>query len=818
MEETILEQTPKHDKQVIPTPISEEMKKAYLDYAMSVIVSRALPDVRDGLKPVQRRVIYAMYDQGITAASRHQKCAAVVGETMKRYHPHGDMSIYDTLVRMGQDFSLRYPLIDAQGNFGSIDGDPPAAMRYTECRLSKITDWVLKDIDKETVDFVPAYIPSVKEPALLPAALPNLVVNGTTGIAVGMATNIPPHNLNEVLEALNLLIDNPQADIKQIMQFIKGPDFPTRGIIYNKKDIQKAYETGRGGITMRAAAQIEELKGGKQQIIITELPYQVNKANLVAKIADLVRDGHIKGISDLRDESDRDGLRVVVELKRDAAAQRILNNLYKRTEMQTNFNCNFVALVNGTPQTLSLKTMLLEFINHRQVVIVRRSEYLLRKAKEREHILLGLKIAVDHIDEVIEIIKKSPSADEAKKRLIERFKLTEIQAVAILDMQLRRLAALERKKIEEELAQIQQTIRELEALLASKDKIMAAVKEEFAQLKEKFGDKRVTKVIPGEVGSFSEEELIKEEDVFITITDSGYIKRMPLATYKQQGRGGKGVGGGSIREGDEVNDIKTANTHDTMLFFTNKGNMFAQRVWEIPEASRQARGTAIVNLLNLKGGEDVVEIMPVGKDSRGEGFVLLTTRSGVVKKTPLSDFDNIRSSGIRAVSLREGDSLVSAKCTYGKNDLMLISAFGKSIRFSEKDVRPMGRTAAGVRGMKLGKEDFVITAETLDPDVKNVRILTVSEHGFGKTTEIEEYKLQGRGGSGILTSAVTKKTGSLVAAKLLDENTQDILLTSCKGQVIRLPAKDLPTLGRATQGVILMRLPKDDTVASVALL
>lgn len=818
MEETILEQTPKHDKQVIPTPISEEMKKAYLDYAMSVIVSRALPDVRDGLKPVQRRVIYAMYDQGITAASRHQKCAAVVGETMKRYHPHGDMSIYDTLVRMGQDFSLRYPLIDAQGNFGSIDGDPPAAMRYTECRLSKITDWVLKDIDKETVDFVPAYIPSVKEPALLPAALPNLVVNGTTGIAVGMATNIPPHNLNEVLEALNLLIDNPQADIKQIMQFIKGPDFPTRGIIYNKKDIQKAYETGRGGITMRAAAQIEELKGGKQQIIITELPYQVNKANLVAKIADLVRDGHIKGISDLRDESDRDGLRVVVELKRDAAAQRILNNLYKRTEMQTNFNCNFVALVNGTPQTLSLKTMLLEFINHRQVVIVRRSEYLLRKAKEREHILLGLKIAVDHIDEVIEIIKKSPSADEAKKRLIERFKLTEIQAVAILDMQLRRLAALERKKIEEELAQIQQTIRELEALLASKDKIMAAVKEEFAQLKEKFGDKRVTKVIPGEVGSFSEEELIKEEDVFITITDSGYIKRMPLATYKQQGRGGKGVGGGSIREGDEVNDIKTANTHDTMLFFTNKGNMFAQRVWEIPEASRQARGTAIVNLLNLKGGEDVVEIMPVGKDSRGEGFVLLTTRSGVVKKTPLSDFDNIRSSGIRAVSLREGDSLVSAKCTYGKNDLMLISAFGKSIRFSEKDVRPMGRTAAGVRGMKLGKEDFVITAETLDPDVKNVRILTVSEHGFGKTTEIEEYKLQGRGGSGILTSAVTKKTGSLVAAKLLDESTQDILLTSCKGQVIRLPAKDLPTLGRATQGVILMRLPKDDTVASVALL
>ncbi|MFH1896029.1 MAG: DNA gyrase subunit A [bacterium] len=806
-------------RDVVLTPISGEMKKAYLDYAMSVIVSRALPDVRDGLKPVQRRIIYAMHEQGIKSNTRFSKCAAVVGETMKKYHPHGDMAIYDTLVRMAQEFSLRYPLIEAQGNFGSIDGDPPAAMRYTEARLSKVSDYILKDIGKETVDFAPAYIPSIIEPTLLPAVIPNLIINGVTGIAVGMATNIPSHNLAEVVDALIHMADNHNSNTTEIMKFIKGPDFPTKGIIYNKKDILDAYETGRGGITMRAKTDIEELKGGKEQIIITELPYQTNKANLVAKIAELAREEKVKGISDLRDESDRHGIRVVIELKRDAAAQRILNKLYKHTELQTNFNCNFVSLVHGTPQTLSLKEMLTEFLKHREIIITRRTQFLLKKAREREHILLGLKIAVDHIDEVIKIIRQSSSADTAKTALIKRFKLTDLQATAILDMQLRRLAALERKKIEEELAEIQASIKEYEAILADTKKVLAILKEELLEVKQKFGDKRLTKVIPGEVGTFSEEELVKEEDVFVATTESGYIKRMPVSTYKSQGRGGKGVRGGALREGDELSSLRITNTHNTMLFFTNKGNVFELRVWELPEGSRTSRGTAVVNLLNLRGGEEVVEILAIEKNEINGGFVFFTTRKGLVKKTPLANFENIRKTGIRAINLKEGDMLVDAKLTHGKDHIMLVTEGGKSIRFEESGVRSMGRTAAGVRGIRLSKEDGVIALAIIrQGDNKNRRLLILGEKGKGKTTKLSAYKLQGRGGGGILTYSVSTKTGKLVSARLIDKEVEEIVISSVGGHVIRLPAKTLPTLGRSTQGVILMRLPASDTVTSVALI
>jgi len=806
-------------RDVVEIPISQEMKKAYLDYAMSVIVSRALPDVRDGLKPVQRRIIYAMHEQGIRSNSRFSKCAAVVGETMKKYHPHGDAAIYDTLVRMGQEFSLRYPLIEAQGNFGSIDGDPPAAMRYTEARLSKISDYVLKDIDKNTIDLVPAYIPSILEPSLLPATLPNLLVNGVTGIAVGMATNIPPHNLSEVVDALIYLIDTPNANTAEIMKYIKGPDFPTAGIIYNKKDILKAYQTGRGGITMRAKTDIEELRGGKRQILIRELPYQTNKANLVAKIANLVREVKIQGITDLRDESDRHGIKVVIELKRDAAPQRILNKLYKHTELQTNFNCNFVALVNGTPKTLGLKNILTEFLKHRRIIITRRTQFLLKKAREREHILLGLKIAADHIDEVIKIIRQSESADKAKAKLIKRFQLTDIQTTAILDMMLRRLAALERKKIRDELVEIQKNIKEYEAILSSKVRVVGILKKELLEVKQKFGDKRRTKVIVGEVGTFSEEELVKQENVFVATTENGYIKRMGLGTYKIQGRGGKGVKGGKLRSGDEMSSLRIANTHDTMLFFTNKGNVYELRVWELPEGSRKSRGTAIVNLLNLRGGEEVVEILSLEKEG-GEGFlVFFATQKGLVKKTALVDFENIRKTGIRAIKLKEGDKLVGVRLTKKKDHIMLVTQNGKSIRFDSSEVRTMGRTATGVKGIRLVKDDLVNAVVVIERgESKDKRLLILAKKGKGKTTKLSAYKTQSRGGGGILTYRVSSKTGKLISAKLIEKQTEEVIISSNEGQVIRLPARDLPTLGRSTQGVILMRLPPTDTVASVALI
>jgi len=823
---------------ISPTAITAEMEKSYLDYAMSVIVARALPDARDGLKPVQRRIIYAMHEQGIHASSRYVKCAAVVGEVLKRYHPHGDMAVYDALVRMAQDFSLRYPLVDGQGNFGSIDGDSPAAMRYTECRLSKIADEVLADIDKETVDFIPNYSGDYWEPVLLPAILPNLLLNGAAGIAVGMATNIPPHNLGEVVDALVHLIDHPEEtvlqkatggeeregwlmpaqfeatpNIEELTEIIKGPDFPTGGQIYNHQEVVQSYATGKGAILMRGKAEIEETKGGKFQIIITELPYQVNKALLVAKVAQLVKDKKIEGVSDLRDESDRHGLRVVVELKKEARPQQILNLLYKHTELQKSFNANFVALVDNEPKTMTLKMILEEFVRHRQKVVFRRALYLLRKAKEREHILQGLKIALDHLDEVIETIKKSPDAEVAKGRLMKKFGLTDIQAVAILDMQLRRLAALERQKIEDELKEIIKTIAGLEDLLGSPVKILETVKQELTAIKERYGDPRRTKVYKQGVGEWSDEELIQEERVIVSLTKGGYIKRLPADTYRTQGRGGKGVTGGSLREEDEQSQLINCSTHDDIFFFTNQGRVYKLKAWDIPEASRTAKGTAVVNLINLEAGEQLSTVLSLDKDN-GAQYLLMVTRQGTIKKTSLEDFANIRRSGILAIKISSEDELGWVKPTSGENEIILTTSRGKAIRFSEKKVRAMGRNAGGVRGINLRSGDYVVGMDIIDKN-STADWLTVTEMGLGKKTPLKDYRLQNRGGSGITTAKITKRTGPVVSARVVDDSTGDILLTSSQGQVIRLPAKDISTMGRSTQGVRLMRLDAGDTVAAI---
>jgi len=832
---------PPTSSRIRPVAIIQEMEKAYLDYAMSVIVSRALPDVRDGLKPVQRRIIYAMRQQGLTPGARFAKCAAVVGETMKKFHPHGDLALYAALVRMAQNFSLRYPLIDGQGNFGSIDGDSAAAMRYTECRLTPTAIELLQDIEKETVNFGLNYSGELKEPEVFPAVIPNLLLNGATGIAVGMATNIPPHNLKEVIDALIFMIDHPAqrdespaqhdqseistfesaATVEDLVKIIRGPDFPTGGTIYNQEDITQVYATGRGQIVTRAKTEIEETSRGRFHIIVSEIPYQVNKASLVAKIAQLVRNKKIEGISDLRDESDRRGLRVVIELKRDARPQKVLNRLFKHTELQKAFNANIVALVGGEPKTLTLKMILEEFIRHRQRVIVRRSEYLLRQAKAREHILQGLKIALDHLDEVIETIKKSPNAEIAKQRLVKRFELTEIQAVAILDMQLRRLAALERQKIEDELKEILQTIKGLEALLASRERILTVVKEEFQKISEKYGDPRRTKVNRGQIGEFREEELIAEEDVIISITKSGYIKRLSLGAYRTQGRGGKGVSGTNLKETDQVAEILTASTHSDIFFFTNRGKVYKLKAWDLPEASRAAKGTAIINLIDIAQGEKITSILTTYKGA-GSPFIVMATTQGTVKRTALTEFENIRRTGILAIKLKPDDELSWVKTTSGEEDLILTTAQGKSIRFSEKDARPMGRNARGVRGIKLGKDDAVVGMDVIKAQSAKVKVqdwlLVVSEKGLGKKTRVEKYRRQNRGGSGILTLKVSPRTGQLVAARVIDKTVGDVLITSAQGQVIRLPAKSISTLGRSTQGVRLMRLNKGDAVVALACL
>lgn len=814
---------------IINAEITEEMQKSYLDYAMSVIVSRALPDVRDGLKPVHRRIIYAMHKMGLHHNVKFQKSAAVVGQTMKDYHPHGDLSIYDALARMAQDFSLRYPLIEGQGNFGSMDGDPPAAQRYTEARLAAISDSLLADIEKDTVDFGPNYSNTTEEPLFLPAILPNLLLMGADGIAVGMATKIPPHNLGEIVDAIVHMIDNHDKEITvaDLMQFVKGPDFPTGGIIYDQTEITATYSTGKGRIITRAKTEIEEMSGGKSAIIVSEIPYQVNKANMVARIADLVKDKKVEGISDLRDESDRHGVRVVIELKRDAKPQAVLNNLFKHTEMQVSYPANIVALVDQTPQTLSLKTILEEYLKHRQLVVTKRSEFELKEAKAREHILEGLKIAVDHIDEVIKIIRAAESAEAAKEKLMTRFKLSELQATAILDMQLRRLAALERQKIEDELKAVRDQIAYLEDLLAHAVKVLQVIKTEILKLKEKFGDARRTKVIKGKVGEFSDEDLIPNEPMVVTVTKTGYVKRLSPSSYRAQARGGKGVTGMTTKEEDEIDQLSSAQAHDNILFFTNKGKVYQTKVYELPEGSRQAKGQAIVNVINVEQGETVQSILTYDAKAKATvgDFIFLATRQGTVKKSKLEDFANIRKNGLTAIKLEAGDELVWAKITTGDDDILLITQEAKSIRFSEKEVKAQGRDTIGVRGIKLAKSDIVVGMESIrkskEPGAKSgvQDLLVISEKGIGKRTEISQFPKQKRSGMGVKAMQLTAKTGNLVSARIVDDNIEQLILTSAKAIVIKLPLSAIPRLSRATQGVILMRFSESgDRVAAVATL
>ena len=807
------------------TEITGAMEAAYLDYAMSVIVSRALPDVRDGLKPVHRRIIYAMHKVGLHHSAKYQKSAAVVGEVLKTFHPHGDIPVYDALVRMAQDFSLRYPLIDGQGNFGSMDGDPQAAMRYTEASHAAISDYLLLDIEKETVDFVPNYSNTDVEPTFLPALLPNLLLMGADGIAVGMATKIPPHNLSEVVDAIICLIDkgSENTTLEDLLEFIKGPDFPTGGIIYDQTEITAAYSTGKGKIIIRAKTEMEEQASGKTAIIVSEIPYQVNKADLVARIADLVKDKKMEGIADLRDESDRTGLRIYIELKRDARPQSVLNNLFKHTELQTSYPVNIVALVDQTPQTLTLKMILDEYLKHRQNVVTRRSQFELKEALARAHILEGLKIAVDNIDEVISIIKKAESADAAKIKLMERFKLSDLQATAILDMQLRRLAALERQKIEDELAMVRETIAYLEDLLAHPEKILQVVKSELVKVKEKFGDPRRTKVVKGKVGEFAEEDLIPNDPMVVTVTKTGYVKRLSPSSYRAQGRGGKGVTGMTTKEEDEIDQLVSASAHDNILFFTNKGKVYQTKVYELPEGSRQSKGQAVVNIIGTQQGETVQSILTYS--STKDSFVFLATRNGTVKKSAIAEFTNIRKNGLTAIKLEPEDELVWARLTTGQDDILLVTNLGKSIRFSEKEARPQGRDTIGVRGIKLAKNDFVVGMEAIFQEElsrsksSSYEVLVVSQKGIGKRTEIKQFPKQKRGGQGVKAMQVTDKTGPVITARLVDEKIDQIILNSAQGQVVKISLASVPSLGRATQGVILMRFTeKSDHIDAVATL
>lgn len=804
------------------TEITGEMKRAYLDYAMSVIVSRALPDVRDGLKPVHRRILFALHELNLTHTAKYAKSAKIVGEVMGKYHPHGDLPIYDALVRLAQDFSMRYPLIDGQGNYGSVDGDPPAAMRYTEARLAAITGEMLMDLDKETVSYIPNFDATLQEPVFLPAKLPNLLLMGSEGIAVGMATKIPPHNLGELIDAITFMIGKTKTTapgkgfsltsnvtVDDLLEFIKGPDFPTAGAIYDFNEIKNVYTTGRGRVIIRGKAEIEDIGQGKSAIIITELPYQVNKALMVARIAELAREKKIEGISDLRDESDRHGTRVVVELKRDTTPKKVLNNLFKHTSLQTSFPANIVALVNGTPQTLNLKTILEEYLKHRYFVVTKRSEFELRQAKARLHILQGLKIAVDAIDAVIKTIRESKTQEDAKQNLIIKFKLSEIQAVAILDMQLRRLAALERQKIEDELIMISEAIAYLEDLLSHPEKILSVIKEELKVLKEKFADPRRTKVFKSKVGEFSDEDLIPNEPTVITITDTGYIKRQSLNSFRVQHRGGKGVRGMTTKEEDGILNIRYAQTHDNILFFTNRGKVYQLRAFEIAESQRTSKGTAIVNLINVEQEEKVESFInyKVGKKGVEEEtfkYVFLSTKNGTVKKTALTEFENIRRSGILAIKLEKGDELVWSALTEGNNEVILTSHDGKAIRFSEKSVRPLGRSTMGVRGIKLQKEDEVISMDVIKKDEK-ADLITIMENGLGKKTPVSQFRGQSRGGQGVKVAKVTPKTGKVAFAQVIPPNYKTLIITSRRGQVVKLELSQIPRHSRNTQGVKLMR-------------
>ena len=798
----------RRDGTIIERNIEQEMKTSSIDYAMSVIVARALPDVRDGLKPVHRRILYAMHEDGITSDKPYRKCANTVGSVLGRYHPHGDASVYDAMVRMAQDFSMRYMLIDGHGNFGSIDGDGAAAMRYTEARMAKIAEQMLVDIEKNTVDFMPNYDDRLQEPTVLPAKIPTLLVNGSSGIAVGMATNIPPHNLTEVINGIVKIIDEDNVTDEELMAVIKGPDFPTEGIILGTSGIKEAYTTGRGKITVRAEAEIEEMNNNRFRIVVSSLPYQVNKAKLIENIAALAREKRIEGISDVRDESDRiDRVRIVVELKRDANPQVVLNQLYKFTQMQDTFGIIMLALVNGEPKILTLRQCLDCYIEHRKEVILRRTKFELDKAEARAHILEGLKIALDNIDEVIKIIRES--YDDAKERLMKRFGLSEIQAQAILDMRLKTLSGLQREKIEEEYNELMKLIAYLKEILSSERLVFDIIKKEALEIKEKFGDERKTKIVAAE-GEFNVEDLIKEEQTVISLTHLGYIKRVPLDTYKSQKRGGKGISGMTTREEDFVKELFTASTHDTILFFTNKGKVYRLRGYEIPEAGRTAKGTAIVNLLSLDPGERVSAVIPIQNFAEGK-YILFATKNGIIKKTALAEYNTARKSGLQAITLKENDELIGTRLTDGEDNVVLVTKGGLSITFDEKDVRPMGRVSQGVIGIKLNDGDDVIGMESIISK-SNATLLAITENGFGKRTELDEYRVQTRGGKGMLTYKVTPKTGNIVGIKIVD-GSEDIMLITDTGTIIRLSSSDVSVLGRNTQGVTLMRTNEGKVVS-----
>ncbi|UCD54656.1 MAG: DNA gyrase subunit A [Candidatus Omnitrophota bacterium] len=799
------------NEKLVPVYIEEEMKDSYINYAMSVIVGRALPDVRDGLKPVHRRILFTMKELNLEHNKPYKKSARIVGDCLGKFHPHGDIAIYDALVRMAQDFSLRYPLVDGQGNWGSVDGDSAASMRYTEARMARLTDSMLADIEKNTVKFVPNFDNSLAEPSVLPAVLPNLILNGSSGIAVGMATNIPPHNLSEIIQGITYLIDTPNCEIKDLMKIIKGPDFPTGGIICGKGGIKEAYEKGRGRLLVHAKASIESQKNGKENIIITEIPYQVNKNNLILSIARLVQEKKIEGITDLRDESDKEGMRIVVELRRGQNAQVTLNQLYKRTQMQTTYGVIMLALVENRPRVLDLKEMLSLYINHRKDIIIRRTRFEKEKAEARAHILEGLKIALKNLDKIISIIKKSKDPQTAKKELIKKFDLSDRQAQAILEMQLQRLTNLEREKIDKEYKELIKKIAFLNSILASEKKVLDIIKQELAELNKKFGDERRTQLM-AEVEELEMEDLIQEEDVVITISHSGYIKRLPVSSYRKQHRGGKGITGAGMREEDFIEDLFIASTHDNILFFTDKGKAYALKVYDIPQVSRTAKGRAIVNMLSISSGEKITSSIPVKGFEEGK-FLMMTTLTGKIKKSKLSAFANIRKSGIIAISLAKDDRLISANYTSGKDEIFIATKEGKAVRFSEEDIRDMGRGASGVRGIRLGKKDAVIGMEVIRD--KKARLLSITENGFGKRTEAQEYRIQSRGGKGIINLKVTAKNGPVIGLKLVSDKDEVMIITS-KGMVVRCAVKDIRATGRAAQGVRIIRLDKTDKVASVA--
>jgi DNA gyrase subunit A len=803
------------NEKIVPVYIEEEMKSSYLSYAMSVIVGRALPDVKDGLKPVHRRILYAMHELSLDHSKPFKKSARIVGEVLGKYHPHGDVAVYDTLVRLVQDFSLRYPLVDGQGNFGSVDGDAAAAMRYTEARLSAIAGEMLADIEKETVDFTPNFDASLQEPVLLPSVLPNLLVNGSSGIAVGMATNIPPHNLTEVIDGITFLIDNPDAEIKDLMRYVKGPDFPTAGIICGRGGIKDAYLSGRGKITLRAKVSIERQKSGKDSILITEIPYQVNKTTLIETIAGLVQDKKIEGISDIRDESDKDGMRVVIELKRDSEPQIILNHLYKHTQLETTFGIIMLALVDGRPRVLNLKQVMRCYVDHRKVIIRRRTQFDLDRALKRAHILEGLKIALKYIERIIKTIRESKSTPEAKKALMKNFELSEIQAQAILEMQLQRLTALERDKIEAEYLELLKQIERFRAILASEKMIEGIVKEELAALKKKYGDDRRTELV-GDVEDIELEDLIAEEDMVITISHAGYIKRLAISAYRKQKRGGKGVSAMETREEDFVEHLFVASTKDYLLVFTDQGRLYWIKVYEIPQASRQSKGKAIINILQLGAKDKVAAVLPV-KEFSADKFVILCSRLGTIKKTALSAFENPRKGGIVAMGLDKDDAVMSAKITDVSQDVLLATREGKAIRFKDKQIREMGRQAKGVRGISLGKKDEIIGMEIISSELAKTgaTILTVTSAGFAKRTLLDEYRLQSRGGKGIINVKVTEKNGEAVALNCVLPDDELMTITQ-KGMMVRCPVKDIRETGRNAQGVRLMSLEKGDVVTSVA--